>query len=533
MNTITMKTTHRIIATAVALAIILPSCDSLTDFGDINKSPNAPSTAYSEYLFSYACRYVPYFVLGSATNGYDPWQQEWTGYLSESKNNQYGPLGTTSQYSTSTIYLYPLKNLHLIVQMNEDEAQKGNPNVVSFGSNANQIAAAKTLAAFYYMSLTDINGPIILSEAFKGASDDNWKPAYDSQESVYTQLDESLSQAYRMFDESSSLSAADILYKGDISKWKKFNASLRMLLAIKLCDVAPAVGKARFAAAYNDGGMKSVSDGFNFRYDDLSWNMLYYWCSPDYSGAGFNAVPNMFIVEQMKELKDNRMFKYFDIEGYKGARDPAKFPRDLHSSFYGNPFGLKDNNAVAAFNNVCCCVNSSLLAIDATVPVIPTARVLLTEAEAAFRGWISADPKTLYEKGIMASFEQWGADGAADYIASDGVAYIDSDGLNRIAIQRWIASYLSDGVEVWSDWRRLDIPYMPVGPGAIDIGNMHYPYRIGYYSDTDIAYNYENYLKAVAQLSGGKDDISNRVWWDVADNRTGVLTEEQCTPPIL
>ena len=144
-----------------------------------------------------------------------------------------------------------------------------------------------------------------------------------------------------------------------------------------------------------------------------------------------------------------------------------------------------------------------------------------------------ADPKTLYEKGIMASFEQWGADGAADYIASDGVAYIDSDGLNRIAIQRWIASYLSDGVEVWSDWRRLDIPYMPVGPGAIDIGNMHYPYRIGYYSDTDIAYNYENYLKAVAQLSGGKDDISNRVWWDVADNRTGVLTEEQCTPPIL
>lgn len=124
MNTITMKTTHRILAAAVAMATIFQSCDGLTDFGDINKSPNAPSTAFSEYLFSFACRYVPYFVLGSATNGYDPWQQEWTGYLSESKNNQYGPLGTTSQYSTSTIYLYPLKNLHLIVQMNEDEPKK-------------------------------------------------------------------------------------------------------------------------------------------------------------------------------------------------------------------------------------------------------------------------------------------------------------------------------------------------------------------------------------------------------------------------
>ena len=59
MNTITMKTTHRILAAAVAMATIFQSCDGLTDFGDINKSPNAPSTAFSEYLFSFACRYVP------------------------------------------------------------------------------------------------------------------------------------------------------------------------------------------------------------------------------------------------------------------------------------------------------------------------------------------------------------------------------------------------------------------------------------------------------------------------------------------
>ena len=528
-----MKTIHKILFSAAAVAATLSSCDKITDFGDINKSPNSPSTAYTEYLFSYACQYVPYFVLGSTTNGYDPWQQEWPGYLSESKNNQYGPLGTTVQYATSAIYLYPLKNLHMIVEMNEDESQKDQTNVRSFGSNANQIAAAKTLAAYYYMSLTDINGPIIFSEAFKGASDGNWKPAYDSQESVYTQLDESLSEAYRQFDESESLSSADFLYNGDIAKWKKFNASLRMLMAIKLCDVAPGVGKTRFAAAYKDGGMESVSDGFYYSYDDLTWNRLYYWCSPDYSAAGFNAVPNYFIVEQMKAFKDNRMFKYFDIEGYKGTRDEAKFPRDQYSSFYGVPFGLAGNNEVAAFSDCCCSVNSSLLAVDATFPVVPAARILLTEAEAAYRGWISADAKSLYEAGIKASFEQWGATGADDYVKSDAVAYKSSDGLEQIAIQRWIASYMSDGVEAWSDWRRLDIPYMPVGPGAENEGNTHYPYRIGYYSDTDIAYNYDNYVEAVKQLYGGEDNTSSRVWWDVADNRTGVLTDAQFTPPSL
>jgi hypothetical protein len=171
--------------------------------------------------------------------------------------------------------------------------------------------------------------------------------------------------------------------------------------------------------------------------------------------------------------------------------------------------------------------------MSATVPVIPAARVLLTEAEAAYRGWISADPKELYEAGIKASFEQWEAEGAAAYIASDKVAYNPPVGLEQIALQRWIASYMSDGVEAWSDWRRLDIPKMPVGPGAADSGNTHYPYRLGFYTDTDVALNPANYAEAVKQLRGGKDDVTSRVWWDVAANEEGVLTDAQCTPPTL
>ena len=524
---------NTLLCVAVAL-LTLSSCEKLTDFGDINVSPNAPAVSNTKYLFTYACGYVPYFVLGSATNAYDPWMQEWVGYLSESKNNQYGPLGTTIQYSgVGTMYLNPLKNLNMIIQMNEDEELNKTRDVYSFGSSDNQIAAAKTLAAYYYMSLTDIYGPIILSQAFKGASEDNWKPGYDSQESVYKQLDESLSAAFKQFDESGSLTSADIIFGGNIAKWKKLNASLRMLLAIKLCDVAPNEGKSRFAAAYADGGMTSVSDGFHFTYDELNPNMLFYWNNPAADSPGYNMVPNMFIVEQMKAFKDNRMFKYFDIQGYKGTRSEAKFPRDQYTSFYGIPFGLVNNNAVSAWSTTCCCVNSSLLEKGSTVPVIPTARVLFTEAEAAVRGWIDADPKALYEAGIKASFEQWGADGADEYIASEEVAYNEDNGLEQIAIQRWIACYLSDGVEVWSDWRRLDIPKMPVGPGAIALDNTHYPYRLGYYSDYDIAYNEENWKLAVQQLSDKEDNTSNRIWWDVAPNWEGVLTDEQCTPPTL
>ena len=525
-----MKTLNKIILSVATASLALTACDAVRDFGDINYNPNSPSDAFTSYLFTYSCNYVPYFSLGGDTTPFDPWLQEWTGYIAESKNGQYGKMTNTTNYRVSTMYLYPLKNLHMIIEMNEDEEQRDNTNVASFGTSANQIAVAKTLSSYFYMSLTDIFGPIVMSEAFQGVSDDNWTPVYDSQEDVYRQLDEMLTEAYHQFDESGYLSSADVIYNGNIAKWKKFNASLRMLLAIKLCDVDPATGKSRFAAAYADGGMETVADGFNFTYDDLHWNMLYYWCSPDYSSSGKNMVPNMFIVEQMKELKDNRMFRYFDIEGYKGVRDESIFPRDDYNSFYGIPFGMSTDNAVTAWTESCSSINYDIMAMTGTVPVIPTARVLLTEAEAAWRGWISADAKTLYEAGIKASFEQWGANGADSYVQSRAVAYDPANGLEQIAIQRWIASYLSHGVEAWSDWRRLDIPYMPVGPGAADNGISHYPYRLGYYDD-DASFNYDNYVKAVAQLYGGTDDRNSRVWWDVADNREGILTEEQCTPP--
>ena len=529
-----MKKIYNIILSVLTATILFSACN-IKDFGDINKDPNNPSTAFTNYMFTSACTYVPYFVLGSATNGYDPWQQEWTGYISESKNNQYGPLGTTVQYSTSTIYLYALRNLNDIIKMNEDEEQKTLSNVGILGSNNNQIAVCKTLMGFYYMSLTDITGPIVMSEAFMGKSDDIWKPKYDPQDEVYKQLDDMLNDAYSKFEESGSFNAsADVLFKGDIAKWKKFNASLRMLLAIKMCDVDPANGKSRFAKAYNDGGMTSNDDNFMYTYDDLTWNRLYYWVSPDYSGAGFNAVPNKFIVDQMKEFKDDRMWAYFDIEGYRGERKESIFPRDQYTSFYGVPFGLESNDQVNAWTDCCASINYDLLGMSATVPVIPAARVLFTEAEAAYRGWISADAKTLYEAGIKASFEQWGVKTADKYIASPAIAYKGGEaGLEQIALQRWIASYMSDGVEAWSDWRRLDIPKMPVGPGAAALGNTHYPYRLRFYTDTDVAYNEENYNEAVKTLRGGKDDTSSRLWWDVADNWEGVISDDDCKPSVV
>lgn len=99
---------------------------------------------------------------------------------------------------------------------------------------------------------------------------------------------------------------------------------------------------------------------------------------------------------------------------------------------------------------------------DAPLTMYSAARVLLVEAEAAVRGWISADAKNLYEKAVAASFTAKGLtytdDVLQNYLAQDGVKFqgTDENKIMLIAKQRWINGYFEDGVEAWSDWRRLD-----------------------------------------------------------------------------
>ena len=132
---------------SLSFAATFTACD-MTDFGDINKDPNEPSEANTGMLFTYACTYVKYFSMNS--NYYYPWTQMYPGYMSEKNNNQYGAFGGPTM-STSSYYLYPLKNCEKIIDFNSDEAEKGKPAIVQFGDNANQIAVARTLMGFIYM----------------------------------------------------------------------------------------------------------------------------------------------------------------------------------------------------------------------------------------------------------------------------------------------------------------------------------------------------------------------------------------------
>jgi len=514
---------------AAAFTTTFAGCD-MSDFGDINESPNSPTKGYNTMLFTRACEYVPNFIMNSAT--YDPWTQEYPGYVAEAKNNQFGALQTTYTFTFGGYFLGPIRNLNLIISQCEGDATKNTLAATSFGDTNNQIAAAKTLRAFLYMTMTDIVGPMPYSEAFQGESLNNWLPAFDSQESIYKALDADLQSAFKQFNTASNLTDDDVIYGGNTAKWKKFNAVLRMMMAIKMADVDPTNGKARFAQAYADGGFASNGDSFNWTYDTNSNCTFYTIGNKGYTARGLGYGPNEVIVNMLKEYKDNRLLKYFELNGYLGDHsqgvDQSKLSygvsdamdAQINSLFLGIPFGLASNNDVtAAAAKACSVAQDPYCQMTATYGVITYSRMLLVEAEAAEYGWISADPKALYEAGVKASFAERGATGADAYLATAKVA-LSSDkttAIKQIVTQRYLGGFLNDGIEIWSDWRRFNIPVIPINvePAKYDI--KVYPYRMSY-GDNDVLYDKDAADKAIQTYLGGKDSRWSRVWWDTKDN---------------
>ena len=508
-----MRTYIKSILVIAILTLSLAGCKKFGDFGDINKSPNSASDPNTGMLFASAATAVRGMIMTS--NSYDPWMMLWTGYIAEAMNNQFGSLTSTVTFSTSGYYLSDMNLMNKIIEYNNDEATKDATYVTVFGSAKNQIAVAMTMKAFFMMTATDIVGPLPYEDAFKGDSEDNWKPKFDSVQDIYTALDKELNDAYGMFDTSGSLSKEyDILFNGDVAKWKKFNAAVRMMLAIKLSDVDPATGKTRFAKAYSDGSMTDVEDGLHYTFSTQSSAWFYGIGNKNLSSANKRFGANKFIVEALKEYKDPRLFSYFTLDGYLGHRagDPTDF-----DAYYGITLGHANNNDVIADAAKACSIADRYCEALATYAIIPTSRILLIEAEAAQRGWISADAKALYAAGIKASFEFSGVDGADEYIAAHPLPTDGAEAIKEIVMQRWFAGFLTDGVEIWADWRRTNTPKLPLTEyQKISVDGKTYPVRLGYGTDMDS--NMEQRDAAVKATFGGNDTPWQRLWWDVADN---------------
>ena len=101
-------------------------------------------------------------------------------------------------------------------------------------NDVNCQAIALTMRAFCMAHCTDGFGDVPFTEAFQGR-DGLAQPLFDTQRSIYERLYEDLELANSLYDVSKSLKSPsrDLLYGGDMARWKRFTNSLHLRLLMR------------------------------------------------------------------------------------------------------------------------------------------------------------------------------------------------------------------------------------------------------------------------------------------------------------
>jgi len=518
-------------ASLVSLAIGGAGCGKISDFGDTNTNPNSVTSPVTAALLTNALQVTGPNALGVNTFQ-GPRAALYCQYISETQYTdaqQYSLpiLESGALYSGTATIPGPLMDLKVIINRNSDPTLAAATSV--YGSNANQISTAKILSSYYLWTITDKWGDVPYSEALQGAA--NLFPKYDMQLDIYKGLFKDLADAVAGFDGGLPV-RGDIVYSGNIASWKKFANSLRVVMAMRLSKQYPNAGElaaTEFAAALapSQGGV-ITTNAENFKVDYSNGGGVYNhpWFDEYFTNVRDDYALSKTMADCLAGLGDTRRSAFGSTQpGAPGIAFPYGLTRDLATAF---------TTSIGGPSNYARVLESSKRTAGSPVVVLNASTVLLAQAEAVQRGWITGSAQALYEAGVTASFGEWGLTvpagyftGAASFTSGGGVPAIgqapapydaipaDQDAatptaLSRIQLQRWLAAFPNGG-EGWAEWRRTGVPDLKPTRFATNSGK-GIPRRY-MYGPSESSLNGTNLAAAIARLTGG-DVAEARVWWD-------------------
>jgi len=472
----------------VGIGMLTAGCEKIEDFGDTNVDPTKVAVPSTRSLLTNAMQSSTELYIGGGQSA------TMAQYFSE------GPYLTFSGYNNATggqaysgFYSGALIQLKKIIDYNEAGSVEADPG--ANGSKNNQIAVARIMKAFIFWKITDRWGDIPYSEALQGG--DNITPKFDKQEDIYADIFKELKEAAAQIDAGLGVQG-DIILGGDMNAWKKFAATQRMIMALRMSKVYPAPGglaATEFNAAMADA-LASNDDNINYSFiagDPNNFNPWY----DNYTIANRNDYAiSSTIVNYMRANgtgTDPRLPVYAEIL-------PGNQIKGLT---YGNALQTNIPNAYSRLGD-------ELREQGTPAKIFSFAQVQFAKAEAAKLGWIpggDAAAKTFYDSGIDASLEQYGVPDPT-FKNATGIAYNPATAIQQIATQRWTHLFL-DGWEGWAEWRRTGFPALAPGENSANPGGI--PRRL-MYPASDKTVNTENYEAVLTQQ--GPDNLDTRMWWD-------------------
>jgi Starch-binding associating with outer membrane len=495
--------------TTGSLLLVGTGCNKLEDFGDTNLNPLGSTSPITAALLTNA-----EVALGGVATSIRP--ALYVQYIAETQYTDVS-IYAEPKLDFGGTYLGPLFDLQSIINRNSDAATAS--AYVGSGSNANQIAVAKILKTYYIWTTTDRWGDIPNEEALLAAG--NFTPKYDEQTKIYAKMLADLKSAITGFD-AGLVAQGDIIYSGNVAKWKKLANTLRMMISMRLSKADPAKAASEFALAASDPAGFIATNADNFTIDFPGGAAYRHPWFDTYNGRSDYAFSKT-LGDILANMGDGRRAAY----GSAGAPFP---------------YGLKREDATTIPTNYAEVLAPAFREEGSAVVIVSAAASLLAVAEGLQRGWITttASPvytsaKLAYDNAITASFDQWGIAGASTYLNNGsanfttgtgggtgiganpfnsvvGASAVTATNLERIALQRYIALY-PDGTQAWSEWRRTGVPNLkPTAYATNTAAGKQIPRRY-VYGLSEYSLNPAKVAEAVARLPLG-DVMNEKVWWD-------------------
>lgn len=358
--------------------------------------------------------------------------------------------------------------------------------------NKAYVAVGKIMRAHNFFNLTCMYGDVPYSQALKGENQDintsnRFYPAYDAQKDVLLGILNELKEANQLLKEYPDASLEnDIIYEGDLSKWRKAANSyqLRILLMMskKASDQSLGIPK-RFQEIVENPTEYPIFSTFT---DQLQ---IKYLNSDGVTYPLYNDIDMISkryigkeICDLLKELQDPRLFIYAEPSEKSQEENPANAQYDFNN-YQGVDATLPLNDINVALNDKTFSrINrkrySQTQEGEPSV-VLSYAEVMYALAEAYQLGWItSINPQKCYEEGIKASFSFYGLDNYYEqYIQNKNVSYNQQKALLQIYQQRYIIYMMQNDYMSLFQYHRTGYPEMKCGKGQI---TNQVPFRMRY-----------------------------------------------------
>jgi len=480
----------------ITAAFITLSGACTGDFEEMNVNPNNPTTVNPPFLLTTAIERSVDRMWGSNIR-YERLNIDgpmcWMGYLGR---NIYGNEGDDytiqpSVYNNNwkAFYNDALSNLNRMIVITNPEGS---------APNSNYEGMALTLQAWVFSMLTDMYGAIPYTQALQGASTTPvYSPAYDDQEVIYADLLEKLKIANsKLVVGGPPVSAgADILYAGNILRWKKFTNSLRLRLANRQAVKKPAESRAVFAEILGDPATYPVftENADNARLvHTINRPSNNEWHEAMIQGGRTDWNVGKTLIDKLVALNDTRLQVYAQpVTG---------------TTYAGIPNGLPDAIATTYLNTTSK-IGTAFLAASAPSVVMTYSELQFILAEAVLDGDLTTGTAQVYfENGITASFAQHTAIIPENYIINLGTVSRE-----LVFDQKYIALF-GQGIESWTEYRRTGLPILPEKDSrAVFVNDGVLPMRLPY-PTTEQSLNASEYAKGV-QLNGGEDNARVSMWW--------------------